>query len=76
MDKRPKIKVVGPGWSDRQEPMDFECAKLLPFSREIIISAEDKVISSFEELEHLATLEPFKDREYLEIILLPVIVGG
>jgi hypothetical protein len=76
MANKPKIKVAGPGWSDSSEPLDFECARLLPFSPEMIISADDQVVSSFEELEHLIEQEPYRNRDFLEIILLPMIEGG
>jgi hypothetical protein len=76
MERKPKIKVIGPGWSDYAEPLDFDQARLLPFCQDILISLDDQVVASFEELESLASREPYSQKAILEITLLPIMVGG
>jgi hypothetical protein len=76
VEKRPKIKVIGPGWSERREPLDFDEARLLPFCQDILISVEGRVVASFAELEQMAVQKPYQSRDYLEITLLPIMVGG
>jgi hypothetical protein len=76
MPARPKIRVSGPGWSEYPEDLDFERARLLPFCRDILIAVEGRVVNSFEELEGLADQAPFSGLEFLNITLLPIMVGG
>ena len=43
---------------------------------EDIIVAEGQVIKSYEELVQLATQDSYKDKEFLEVWLLAVEIGG
>jgi hypothetical protein len=76
MEKKPKLKVNGLGWESSEELRDFEQAKYFPFCEDLIITAEGHVINSYEDLLRLVSEEPYKSKEQLEIVFLPVIVGG
>ncbi len=76
MEKRPKIRVSGPGWGECGELLDIEAARVLPFSPDILVSVEGQVVSSFAELKRLARRKPYKDLDHLEVTLLPIMVGG
>jgi hypothetical protein len=76
MEKRPKLKVRGLGWEDSEELQDFETAKYFPFCEDLIITAEGQVINSYEDLIKMVSGEPYKNMKQLEIVFLPVIVGG
>jgi len=42
----------------------------------ILVVVEGQVISSYEELAQLASRDDYKDREFLEVVLLPAISSG
>ena len=72
----PKLKVDGLGWDNSLELVDFEQARYFPYSEELIITVEDQVVSSYDDLVRLAAGDAYKDKEYLEVVFLPMIVGG
>jgi hypothetical protein len=76
MDKMPKLKVNGLGWSNSPELVDFEQARYFPYCNDLIITVEDQVINSYNDLVQLASAGTYKDKEYLEVVFLPMIVGG
>lgn len=76
MTKLPKLKVKGLGWDISEEIRDFEQAKYLPFGHNVIIVVEGQVIESYEDLIQLAAQDRYKDKEFLEVMFLPIIVGG
>jgi hypothetical protein len=43
---------------------------------QFVIVVEGRVISTYEELKALADQEPFRDKEYLEVELAPILMGG
>ena len=77
MSKLPKLRVLNPFWDVAEEIRDFEQGKYLPFNaRHIWIVVEDQVIDSYEELVRLAAEDRHKDKEFLEVRFLDIIVGG
>lgn len=76
MTKLPKLKVKGLGWDVSEEIRDFEQAKYLPFGHNLIIVVEGQVIESYEDLVQLAAQDRYKNKEFLEVMFLPIIVGG
>lgn len=77
MTEAPKLKVKGLGWDVAEEVRDFEQARYFPFgSSDVIIVVEDEVIRSYDDLVQLVAKGCFKDKEYLEVMFLPIIVGG
>jgi len=76
MVNRPKLKVSGLGWDFGGEVLEFEQARLFPYGGGALISVEGKVIGSYEDLEKMIAKEPYKQKLLLEVVFLPVIVGG
>ena len=73
----PKLKIIGLGWDTSGEFRDFDQAKYLPFGRDdLVIVVEEQVVRSLEDLLQLVSIEKYKDKEYLEIKFLSVVVGG
>jgi hypothetical protein len=48
----------------------------LAFTEDLIVTLEGQVVNSFEEIKRLAESPGYRDKEFLEIVFLPVIVGG
>ena len=78
MSKLPKLKLKKPYGYPFEEIRDFEQAKDVLFSQggEDIVVAEGQVIKSYEELVQLATQDSYEDKEFLEVWLLAVEIGG
>ena len=74
--KLPKLKVKGLGWDAAKETCDFDQAKFFPYQRDLVIVVEQNVVRSYDDLIKLASQDPYKDKEFLEVQFLPVIVGG
>jgi hypothetical protein len=73
---KPKLKVSGLGWDFDGKALDFEDARLFPYDGGALIAAEGTVIGSYEDLEKLIEKEPYKYKPFLEVIFLPIMVGG
>ena len=73
---RLRIKPLSPHAAE--DICDLDQAKYrFNWGREpFLIVVENQPISSFEELERLADLEQFKDREFLIVELQPLLAGG
>ena len=76
MTKLPKLKVNGLGWNVSKEICDFEQAKYFPFGQDVVIVVEGQVIRSYEELGQLVDQDRNKDKAFLQVMFLPIIVGG
>ena len=78
MPKLPKLKLKKPFGYPFEEVRDFEQARYFLFSygNDAIVAVEGQVVNSYEELLQLASQEPYKDKESLEVVLLPAVVGG
>ncbi len=76
MTKLPKLKIKGLGWDSTEEIRDFEQARYLPFGQDVTIVVEDQVVGSYEDLVRLAHLNHYKNKEFLDIKFLSIIVGG
>jgi hypothetical protein len=75
ISKPPKliIKVFG-------QPIEDVCeleqaSYMLNFETGIVL-VEKQRVRSYDELVQQATQDKYKDREYIEVVLLPTIVGG
>ena len=77
MANLPKLKVWIPG-NPAEITMELEQARESLFGREInlLITAEGQSIHSYYELSELANKEANRDKEFLELTVLPVIEGG
>ena len=76
MSDFPRLKVSGLGWDTPGELIEFEQARYFPFSPDLIITVDDQVVNSYEEMEKLAEAAICNQKPYLEVVFLPVIVGG
>jgi len=73
----PELKINKTAWSNEPEIMvPFEQAKLFPYQEELIIVAEGKQINSYDDLLKLALQEQYRNKKYIEVVFLPMIVGG
>ena len=73
----PKLKVDGLGWDVGRDSCEFDQARYFPFNQpDLVIVAEGQVIRSYEDLLQLAKVDEHKDKEFLEVSFLPIIVGG
>jgi hypothetical protein len=75
MEKLPKLKISGLGWDDKKLH-DLDEARFFAFTEDLIVTLEGQIVGSFEEIEHLTKSRNYREKEYLEIVFLPVIVGG
>ena len=78
MSKLPKLKVKKTpfGYSD-EETYVFEQAKNFSYGQGSFVMVEGQVVNSYEELVRLVNRDDYKDREFLEIVLVPFMdVGG
>ena len=79
MAKFPKLKIKRPFGYPSEEIRDFEQAQYFLFSYAATATpvAEGEVVSSYEELVKLANRDCYRDREFLEVMLLPTdLIGG
>jgi hypothetical protein len=73
----PKLKVIKSAWSDEPEEIQlFEQAKDFPYHEELVIVAEGRQINSYEDMILLVQQERYRNQEFIEVIFLPMIVGG
>ena len=73
MSNLPKLKVKS---ISGEEIRDFEQGKYLPFCDYVLILVEGKVINSYEEFVQLVAQDRYKDKEFLEVTLMPLVMGG
>ena len=72
-----KLRVLKPSWDVAEEIRDFKQGKYLPFNTENMwIIVEDQVIGSYEDLVRIAADPRYKDKEFLEVRYVDIIIGG
>ena len=78
MSKLPKLKVQSPFESGNEGDIcDLEQAKRrFDYGSESVVLVDGQVANSYEELIQIATQKRYKDKEFLEVVLLPLIAGG
>jgi hypothetical protein len=76
MDNLPKLKLSGLGWDETGNLVDFQQARYFPFSPDLIITVDGHVINSYQELILLTDSSALPGKPFLEVVFLPVIVGG
>ena len=78
MYKLPKLKVKRPVGHPSEEIREFEQGRYFLFSYGdgVFVVVEGQVINSYEELIQLAAQDCYKDKEFLEVIIVPEISGG
>lgn len=78
MPKLPKLKLKIPeGYDEYYEGIhEFEEAKDFLSNWGAMFIVDGQVINSHEELIKLATRDQYKDKEFLEVMVIPFIEGG
>jgi hypothetical protein len=76
MADHPRLIVKKEAGDPEGEIQEFEQAENFPFHEEIIIVVEGRQITSYEDLLKMAGQEKYKDKKYLEVMFLPMIIGG
>jgi len=72
--KLPKLNVNK--WSGEQEVQEIKSWEKFPFGVYDVIVVEGQEVYSYQELLDLAKKEPYKDQEFLDVRIVPVIAGG
>jgi hypothetical protein len=75
MGKLPKLRIK----KDPSEPAvieDFDQAAYLPYNQGVIIVVEGHMVSSLEELKSLIEKCQYWDKDYLNVNLMPIVIGG
>ena len=76
MSHLPKLKIKLPAGNPSEDVCELEQAKhLLNFDNGVIM-VDGKTVYTYDELFDLATQDNYKNKEYLEVVLLQVIEGG
>lgn len=78
MSDLPKLKVNWSFGQPSEKTCDLEQAKdfLFKYGEGILVIVEGQLIHSYEELVQLATQDPYKNKEVLNVMLFPVLVAG
>jgi len=71
MSKLPKLRVKTFPSDSNEEIRDFEGAKDFPFLlADSLILVEGQAITSYEELFQVAMQDSYRDREFLDVVIL------
>jgi hypothetical protein len=76
MAELPKLNVKRDATEIAGEIQAFEEGRNFPFNEEVIIVAEGRQITSYKDLLEVANQEKNKGKKVLEVLFLPMIVGG
>jgi len=79
MSKLPKLKIKLPyvmPYGPSERIIDLEQGKDLPYGLGYYVMVGHQVLNSYEELVQLAARDHYKDKESIEVKLLPSIIGG
>ena len=78
MSSLSKLKIKLPYVNASEEFCDLEQAKhRFNYGHEaFLIEVEGQLINSYEELLQLAKRDCYKDKEFLDVLLVPIIGGG
>ncbi len=70
------MRIGGLGWEAGPEVWEFERARHFPYDEWVIVTVEGRVVRSYEEVVALASEDAHKNKEYLDVVFLPMVVGG
>lgn len=78
MSRLPKLLVKKPAGYPFEEIRDFEQAQYFLFGggRGSVVLVEGQAVNSYEELVQLAAQDSYKDKEVLEVVLVPPLISG
>lgn len=74
MSKLPKMKIIK--WNGEEVIQEIEDWKSFPFAIDDLVMVEGQEIYSYDELVEMASKEPFKNQEFLDVRVMPFIAGG
>ncbi len=71
------MKIKLPFGKPSEDICDLEHAKFrFDYGAQNLVMVEGQVVNSYEELLKLAGQDCYKEREFLEVVLLPQVAGG
>jgi PDZ domain-containing secreted protein len=76
MSRLPKLKIKLPASYLSEEAFELEEAKDILNFEEGIIMVEGQTVHSYDDFVQLVTQQKYKNLEFIEIVVLPTIVGG
>jgi hypothetical protein len=78
MSKLPKLKIKFRFGYPGEDICELEQAKYrFDFGGgRVLVVVEGQLMNSYDELVQLAAQDDYKDKEFLEVLLLPAVVGG
>jgi len=76
MSQLPKLKIKLPLGSLSEDVCELEQAKYRLNFDDGVLLVEGQTVHSYDELVKLATQDNYKNKEFLEVVLLQVIEGG
>ena len=74
MSKLPKLKLTMP--NGHEEIRDIKEDDSIYSNWTMLVLAGGQVVNSYEELVQLASQDQYKDKEFLEVTIIPFIEGG
>ena len=76
MSKLPKLRIQAP-FENINDLYNLEQAKSrIDYGAGTIVTVEGQVVSSHEGLVQMASRKQYRDREFLEVMIVPLIGGG
>ncbi len=80
MSKLPKLRVRSLLYGESKDEAEIDDLEQLrsrfAAGSDIIVVVEGRMVNSYDELARLIAQDEYKDKELLEVMLLPVIDGG
>lgn len=77
MSKLPKLKVHIPFGYPNEDICELEQARYrLSYGAGVVVMVEGQVVNSYDELIQLAAQDIYRDREFLEVVLIVDLVAG
>jgi hypothetical protein len=76
MSQLPKLKIKLPLGNPSEDVCELEQAKYRLNFDDGVLMVEGQTVHSYDELVQLATQDNYKNKDFLEVVLLQVIEGG
>lgn len=76
MSRLPKLKIKLPFGYPSEEVCELEQAKYRFDFVDVVLVVEGQGVHSYDELVQLATQDNYKNKQFLEVVLIPLIEGG
>jgi hypothetical protein len=76
LEKYPQMRIIRESLENPVEIWEFEQSEILPFGKQQIVVVEGKLVSSHDEFLKLFKNKKYRNKEFLDIRLFPLILGG